>query len=57
MAKHIIELFPKYRTCIEGFGGAGHILFRKDSSEKEVYNDKYYMLYKFFETIQMEQNR
>lgn len=57
MAKHIIELFPEHKIYAEGFGGAGHILFRKDPSEKEVYNDKHYTLYKFFETIQMEQNR
>lgn len=57
MAKHIIELFPEHRTYVEGFGGAGHILFRKEPSEIEIYNDKHELLYKFFKTIQNDITR
>ena len=52
MAKHIIDLFPPHRTYVEGFGGAGHILFNKEMSEIEIYNDKNENLYNFFRIIQ-----
>lgn len=39
MASDIIELFPSHNCYVEVFGGAGHILFKKDPSEIEVYND------------------
>lgn len=39
MANDIIDLFPEHKNYIEVFGGAGHILFKKEQSELEVYND------------------
>ena len=39
MANDIIELFPEHTMFVEGFGGAGHIIFKKKPSNMEVYND------------------
>lgn len=51
MAKDIIELFPEHKMYVEGFGGAGHVLFRKTPSEMEVYNDLHNGLYLFFKHL------
>lgn len=51
MAKDIIEVFPKHKMYVEGFGGAAHILFRKEKSELEVYNDLHSGLYLFFKLL------
>ena len=51
MAKDIIELFPKHHMYVEGFGGACHVLFRKERSNMEVYNDLHSGLYLFFKFI------
>ena len=51
MAKDIIEIFPKHKMYVEGFGGAGHVLFRKERSELEVYNDLHSGLYLFFKLL------
>ncbi len=40
LAKTIVSMLPKHRTYIEVFGGAGWVLFKKDPSEVEVWNDK-----------------
>ena len=48
MAKDIIELFPEHNMYVEGFGGAGHVLFRKERSNLEVYNDLHKGLYLIF---------
>lgn len=50
MAKDIIELFPEHHMYVEGFGGAGHVLFRKERSNLEIYNDIHnglYLIFKF----------
>lgn len=50
MAKNIIEIFPKHKMYVEGFGGACHVLFKKEKSSMEVYNDLnegLYLLFKF----------
>lgn len=53
MKDEIIALFPDdYKFYVEGFGGAAHILFRKEPSIAEVYNDKDEDLYNFFKVIQ-----
>ena len=36
---------------VEGFGGAGHILFKKNPSEMEVYNDIHNCLYLLFKLL------
>lgn len=54
MAKNIIELFPVHKTYVEGFGGAGHILFRKTPSDIEIYNDIHQGLYLLFKILRDE---
>ena len=51
MAKDIIEIFPEHKMYVEGFGGAAHVLFRKEKSELEVYNDLHSGLYLFFKLL------
>jgi len=51
MAKDIIKLFPDHKMYVEGFGGAGHVLFRKPKSEIEIYNDIHEGLYLFFKFL------
>ena len=51
MAKNIIEIFPEHKMYVEGFGGAAHVLFRKEKSELEVYNDLHSGLYLFFKLL------
>lgn len=51
MAEDIINLFPEHQIYVEVFGGAGHILFRKQPSDIEVYNDINEGLYLFFKTL------
>lgn len=51
MAKDIISLFPEHHMYVEGFGGAGHVLFRKERSNMEVYNDLHSGLYLVFKYI------
>lgn len=55
MANKIIELFPEHKMYVEVFGGAGHILFKKQPSEIEVYNDIYSGLYNFFRVLRNEE--
>lgn len=54
MANDIIKLFPEHKVYIEVFGGAGHILFKKEPSEIEVYNDIDSGLYLFFKILRDE---
>jgi DNA adenine methylase len=57
MAKDIIEIFPEHNMYVEGFGGAGHVLFRKERSNLEVYNDLHsglYLIFKFLREGNME---
>lgn len=54
MANKIIELFPNHKCYVEVFGGAGHILFRKKSSEIEVFNDIDKGLITFFKVLRDE---
>jgi len=39
LAPKLIAMLPAHRTYVEVFGGAGHVLFRKERSTIEVYND------------------
>lgn len=54
MANDIISLFPKHNMYVEVFGGAGHILFKKESSPIEVYNDIDNGLVLFFRILRDE---
>lgn len=54
MANDIIELFPKHELYVEVFGGAGHILFKKEPSPIEVYNDIDSGLVSFFRILRDE---
>ena len=39
LAKTIISMMPEHKTYVEVFGGAGWVLFRKNPSEVEAWND------------------
>jgi DNA adenine methylase len=54
LSSHIISHFPedfRLRTYIEVFGGGGWVLFKKDESYLEVYNDLNSDLVNLFKTI------
>lgn len=57
MADDIIRHFPRHRVYCEVFGGAGHILFKKNRSLIEVYNDKHECLYLLFSMLRDEVKR
>ena len=46
--KWIISHFPEHTCYVEVFGGAGHVLFTKDPSPNEVFNDIYSELINFY---------
>lgn len=56
MAEKIIKLFPEHKMYVEVFGGAGHILFKKNLSDIEIYNDINSDLVRFFKVIR-DKNR
>lgn len=39
LARWIISHFPKHESYVEAFGGGGSVLFQKDPSRVETYND------------------
>jgi len=51
MSKNIISLFPKHHIYCEVFGGGGQILFAKEPSPVEVYNDIDEGLVNFFRVL------
>jgi len=48
LAKTLISMFPEHNTYAEPFGGAAHVLFRKEPSNSEIYNDVDTELVNFF---------
>jgi DNA adenine methylase len=57
MANDIINIFPEHKMFVEVFGGAGHIIFKKKSSDLEVYNDLHEGLYLLFKILRDENKR
>ncbi len=52
MRELIVSLFPlEYEKYIEVFGGAAWVLFHKEQSEKEVYNDFNSLLVNLFRFV------
>jgi DNA adenine methylase len=51
MASKINNIIPEHKLYVEVFGGAGHLLFKKEKSEIEVYNDIDNGLYLFFKVL------
>ena len=52
IADWILDQFPTdYRRYVEVFGGAASVLYRKDPSPEEVYNDRNTGITAFFETL------
>ena len=52
LAPKIIAMFPPHNQYVEVFGGAMHVLFRKEPSRLEVYNDIEAAIYNFFKVVQ-----
>jgi len=57
MKDTIIDMFPKHKTFVEGFGGAAHIMLAKQPSEIDVYNDINEGLYLFFKLLRNEETK
>jgi DNA adenine methylase len=51
MANKIINIFPEHKIFVEVFGGAGHIIFKKERSDIEIYNDIHEGLYLLFKLL------
>lgn len=59
MANKIIALMPKHKVFVEVFGGAGHIILKKEKSEIEIYNDIHeglYLLFKYLRNNELHEN-
>lgn len=54
LAPHIVDLFPPHRIYVEVFGGGGSVLFAKEPSVVEVYNDLDEGVSNFFAVIRDE---
>lgn len=57
LIKHHLPLFPEHTTYIEPFGGGASLLFAKEPSKIEVYNDVDKNLVNFFRVIRDENKR
>jgi len=51
LSRTIISLFPKHKIYVEPFGGSASVLFAKEPSELEVYNDLDKGLVNFFKVL------
>jgi DNA adenine methylase len=51
LRKHIIPLFPEHHCYVEVFGGSGTVLFGKEPSKVEVYNDRFDLLVNMFKVF------
>ena len=52
LAKTLIPMFPEHTTYVEVFGGAAHIMCRKEPSSVDIYNDIDGRLVNFFRVLQ-----
>ena len=53
MAKMLVDRFPRdYDLYVEGFGGGASVLFTKEQSGMEVYNDLYDGVYSLYKVLQ-----
>lgn len=52
LAKRLVQFFPAHHSYCEVFGGALHVLFRKEPSPCEVFNDLNVELINFWRVIQ-----
>ena len=51
LARRIISLFPPHNTYVEAFGGGASVLFAKEPSPVEIYNDLDSGLVNFFRVL------
>lgn len=51
MMKHLLKLIPTHKTYVEAFGGGAKLLFAKEPSPIEVYNDIDGNLVNFFQVL------
>lgn len=51
LRKYILPLFPEHLCYVEVFGGSGTVLFGKEPSKVEVYNDKFDKLVNMFKVF------
>ena len=51
LRKRIVELIPEHSCYVEVFGGAGWILFAKEPSDVEIWNDLESELVNFYRVI------
>ena len=51
LADRLISLFPEHKTYVEVFGGGGSILFTKEPSSLEVFNDLSGNVINFFRVV------
>jgi DNA adenine methylase len=56
LRKHIIPLIPEHTCYVEVFGGSGAVLFGKEPSKVEVYNDKLDLLVNLFNVFKTKPN-
>lgn len=52
----LLGLIPEHRHYCEVFGGAGSLLFNKEKSKIETYNDINVFLYNYFSTVRNDPN-
>jgi DNA adenine methylase len=57
MAKELINLFPEHKLYCEVFGGAAHVIFKKQVSKIEVYNDIHEGLTTFWRVLRDKEKR
>lgn len=57
LAKTIVDFMPEHKQYCEVFGGAGHVLFRKEPVYHETFNDRDDLIVNLFQVIRDEKER